>query len=146
MILDFSAACRQVVDAYLSEGLPDGRVITREQIADRMGIQPPRAVHEVQGYQLKLLQAVQNIRQELLEKHSIYLHPDGRGGLIVAPPEDQTDIVMKVGQREMKRTLAYMMRGVSHVRTNAMSDEARRKNSDAQAKLAALSKMHKISR
>lgn len=133
---------RQVVSDLLADGLPDGHVIQRTKLASMLGIAEPVTARDAERYDLAMLQNVALIRRELLERHRIHLRADGRGGLVVTPPEDQTDVVMRDGQRDMARAVQRMASGLSYVRVEAISDAARARNSDALAKIAALAAMH----
>ena len=137
---------KQVAADLLADGLPDGKVIPRSLIADLLGLQEPRTAQEQRDHALRMMSAVGELKRELLERHSIHIRADGKGNLIVTPPEQQTDVVMRDGQRAMAKAMGAMSAGISFVRHAALSDEAKRKNADAQAKLATLAAMHKQAR
>jgi hypothetical protein len=134
---------RQVAADLLADGLPDGKVVPKALLADLLGLRDPTTAEEQRKHQLRLMSATAEIKRELLERHMIHLRADGRGNLVVTPPEAQTDVVMRDGQAAMARAMGAMEAGVSFVRLSAVSDEARRRNADAQAKLAMLAAMHR---
>lgn len=143
MTISLHPRWRQVVVDLLEDGLTDGKVIPKALLADLLGLVEPTTAEQQKVYGLRLLSATAEIRRELLERHSIHLRADGKGNLVVTPPESQTDVVMRDGQRDLQRTMSRMVDGVSHIRTESLSHDARRKNADAQAKLAALMSMQR---
>lgn len=137
-----SPAWKHALGVLLERGLQDGQIITRDELSNLFGLKKPETAQEQERYQLAFMRQFQSLRDELLEEHRLALRTMyGEASYQVVPPNEQTDLAMTEGLREMKLAARKMARTLAFVRHEELTDEERRKNADAQAKAAMLAGM-----
>ncbi|KQB59367.1 hypothetical protein [Acidovorax sp. SD340] len=88
--------------------------------------------------QLDLMSNVEQFKHELLTKHQIYLQPVRGSGYRWATPGEQTGLATKEFERDAGKAFRAVGQRLRHVRLHELSDEQRRENSDAVAKVSQL--------
>lgn len=137
-----SPAWKHALSVLLDRGLEDGKIIRKEELSELFGLRKPVTAAEQERYQLDFMQHFNELREELLEEHRIALRTIfGEGAYEVVPPADQTELAVKDGMRDLKRSMRKMTRTLAFVRHEELTDEQRKQNADAQAKAAMLAGM-----
>lgn len=134
-------AWREAERLLLARGLTYGSLITDEELAELFGIAPPKSIGDVKRVELESLEQREALRASLLQNHRMMLVRTRSLGYTVVPPEQQTRVAMDLRVREAKHALTKLAREVSHVNLERLSDDQRKENSDAVAKIGALSIM-----
>lgn len=132
---------KQAVKDLIGEGLTFGSTISRKRIAEMCKIQPPVDIDDVRRHDLELLQAVTEIKDALLTSHCMLLVPDHKGSYVVIAPDSQTTYAVDTGVKAIGREMKKMAMAVSFTKTELLSDEERKRNADAQAKISMLAGM-----
>lgn len=135
-------AWKHALRELVGRGLADGSIIEKAELAELFGLTQPVTAADQERYQLDFMRSFTRLRDELLEEHRLALRTmHGEGSYQVVPPNEQTDLAMDEGMRELKRSMRKMARTLAFVRHERLTDEERRKNADAQAKAAMLAGM-----
>jgi hypothetical protein len=136
-------AWRQLERDLLDAGLPDGSTIAMDYLRQRLGLRDPHELHgdDVLREQAQFNFAMGALMASLLEGHRIKLRLVEGVGYMVVPPEDQTRLTLKDRGSEVASALSKAFREVTHVRTEALTEDQRRENADAIAKIGALRAM-----
>jgi hypothetical protein len=132
-------AWRQAESDLLARGIAPGMVIESVWLRDAFGIKEAKTIAEHQRNELLFLQQMTSLRESLLERHKVMLRPVPGVGYAVVRPEMQTAIAMHTRLREIKRSFRHLGAELQHVQTDKLTDGQRKENSDAIAKVAALS-------
>lgn len=126
----------------MAEGLPNGRVITKQRLTELFGLRLPVTAADQERFQLDFMRQFSDLRDELLEEHRIALRTIfGESSYEVVPPSNQTDMAVTDGMKEMRRAMRRMTKTLAFVRHEELTDEQRKHNADAQAKAAMLAGM-----
>jgi hypothetical protein len=107
-------------------GLEEGQELTAEKFRER---------------QFEWLANVEQFKTELLRDHQICLQSIRGKGYRWVPPNEQTDLAVADFQRGAKKIFTSAGQKLRNLRTSELSDEGRRANIDAVAKLAQLQGM-----
>jgi len=134
---------RQALVDVVAAGIKPGDVLRKDWLLERFGINEPRTVAEAQQHHLQWLQAFSNFRDELLQKHRVMLRNVTGVGYEVIAPENQTKRALQDRGREVGLALQRMTAELTCIDADALTDEQRRENSDALAKVGALIAMKK---
>lgn len=134
-------AWKQAVKVLLDEGITYGSTITRKRIAELCNVRPPKDIDDVRRHDLELLQCVSEIKDTLLTAHCMLLVSDNKGAYVVIAPESQTQYAVETGVKAIGREMKRMAMAVSFTKTELLTDEERRRNADAQAKISMLAGM-----
>lgn len=134
-------AWKQVEADLIASGVQDGATISMDYLRNALGLQDPRELmgEDALREQSQFNFAMGELKASLLTNHRIALRLVPAVGYMVVPPADQTKLAIKDNGAEVLNALRRAVQSVSHVRTDALSDEQRKENADAQAKLITLS-------
>lgn len=133
---------KHALRTLLARGLDDGTVIQKTELVELFGLRAPVTAGEQERFQLDFMRQFGELRDELLEEHRIALRTMyGESSYEVVPPGQQTDLAMTEGLREMKRAARKMVRTLTFVQHERLSDSEKKQNADAQAKAAMLAGM-----
>lgn len=133
-----SPAWRQAEKDLLANGLTYGSLIEHEWLDNAFGIKPAQTVSQYQRNELIRLRQLQDLQASLLENHKMMLAPVRGVGYSVVPPEKQTALSLDRRGKEVRAALAKMARELSHVNSALLTDDQRKENTDAMAKLGQL--------
>lgn len=137
-----SPAWRHALSVLLSQGLPNGKILHKADMAELFGLAKPQTIEQHERFQLDFMRQFADLRDELLEEHRIALRTIyGEQSWEVVPPGTQTDLAMNEGMRDLRRSLRKMTRTLAFIRHDELTHEERKKNADAQAKAAMLAGM-----
>jgi hypothetical protein len=127
---------------WIEETAPEpGTVLRHEQLYARMGITMPTAntaYHVGERAKLAYFAQLDLLRRELLDELQIDLRSVQGVGYEIVPPSEQTAQAWTDAVREVRRALAKGARRITNVKVDALTDEQRKENSDAIAKLSML--------
>lgn len=98
---------------------------------------------EYRERQFMWLSNVEAFKVELLERHQIYLASVFGQGYRWVPPHEQTSVTVDKFRREAQRIYRQAAGGLTHIRLEELTDEQRKLNYDATAKLSMLRGMHR---
>lgn len=134
-------AWRQAVQDFLEE-FQYGHLVTHDWLAEHFGITSLEGQRLTEAQfkrrQFDLLANVEQFKHELLTKHQIYLQPVRGSGYRWATPAEQTALATKEFERDASKAFRTVGQRLRHVRLHELSDEQRRENSDAVAKVSQL--------
>jgi hypothetical protein len=131
-------AWRQAESDLLAQGVTFGSIITTEWLDEAFGIRQAKTIAEHEKNELVFLRQMTALRESLLESRKMMLVSEPGVGYRVALPEEQTKLSMHVRTREIKSAMGKLLREVSNVAQDKLSDDQRKENSDAMAKLGSL--------
>ncbi len=113
---------------FQMEPLDDGSTLTAAKFRER---------------QFQWLRNFDEFRRELLEEHQVCLMSVHGEGYRVVPPGEQTAATQESFEREVKRSYRKAAVRLKNVQVDALTEEQRRENVDAIARLAMLRGMHR---
>jgi hypothetical protein len=134
-------AWKQAVKTLLDSGLTYGSTISKKHLAGLCGLEAPVTVEDVRKYDLELLTCISEIRDTLLTAHCMLLVTDNKGSYVVIDPESQTTYAVETGIKAIGREMKKMSMNVSFTKTALLTDDGRKRNADAQAKISMLAGM-----
>lgn len=134
-------AWRQAEADLLATGVTYGSLISDEWLDHAFGITAPQSIAEAERAQLVRLSQIEALRESLLANHNMMLTRVRGVGFTVVPPELQTKTAMQMRTKEVRVALQKLAREISHVNTSLLTDDQRKENTDAQAKLGVLRTM-----
>jgi hypothetical protein len=119
-------------------GLEPGQTIEKDWLEEKFGLSKPTSIADHERNHQLFRTAIWQLRETLLEKHSLMLRAVAGIGYRVVEPEKQTDQAMRDRGEEICRALAKLHSEVTHIRMDALTDTQRKANADAQAKVGML--------
>ena len=128
-------------EAIRLASLKHGDKIAREWLLRHMMLVDPEKCAtgaEAKRNQLAILVAIERIKEELLEGHNMALRSVRGEGWEIVPVSEQTAWAMDEVRKDVRRALGCAAKRLSFVDFASLSDEQRKENADALAKLAAL--------
>ena len=134
-------AWKQAVRTLLDNGLTYGSVIKRSYLSELCEVPKPKDIDDVRRYDLDVLRCITEIKDILLTAHCMLMVSDHAGNYIIIEPESQTQHTVDVGVKAIGREMKRMAMGVSFTKVDLLTDEGRKKNADAQAKISKLAGM-----
>lgn len=137
-------AWKQAVRTLLDNGLTYGSVIKRSYLSELCEVPKPKDIDDVRRYDLDVLRCITEIKDILLTAHCMLMVSDHAGNYIIIEPESQTQHAVDAGVKAIGREMKRMAMGVSFTKTDLLTDEGRKKNADAQAKISKLAGMLSI--
>jgi hypothetical protein len=146
--LQLSPLWRQAVRDFMAEGFAPGEIVHHEWLEQHFGLDAVDdsamlTVAEHRKRQFKYLQSVEAFKQELLEAHRVCLLSVMGKGYRITPPSEQTALSMNKFEAEAVRVFRKAALRIKHVRVEELTDDQRRENIDAAAKLSHLRGMQK---
>jgi hypothetical protein len=120
-----------------------GDVIPIKWLHDNLNIKIPdvASAQVFQEMQFAFLSRFDSFRQEMLESHKMLLVNVRSEGYKICEPEVQTDTAMKKLKKKLSKELSRAETAMSYIRFSLLSDEAKRANVEALAKLSAIKQM-----
>lgn len=131
-------AWRQAEQDLLAMGLRDGEVVSMEWLKAAFGIVDATDVAEHDRNRMLFNSQIGELKASLLEGHRIDLRLVDGVGYMVVPPDQQTERAMKDRGAEVTRSLVQLSRQLLFVRSEQLTEDQRRANADAQAKVGQL--------
>ena len=133
---------KEAVRVLVEEGLTFGDTVTKERIAELANVKPPAGTYaDAKRYDIEVLRVTSEVKAALLTAHSMLLDANGNGAYQVVKPEDQTAVAVDKGTKALKREMVKMAMSAQFVRRDMLTDEQRKENADACAKIAFMAGM-----
>ena len=137
---------RAALESFLRQGWKCGEVIPHEWFWEAFGMKKPLAdtplaLAEREKY--KFLKQFEPLRFALLKEHKIYLFNEFSVGYRIVPPSDQTRTAYAEGVREVRKAMRKMAAGITFIDLGALTDQQRRENAEAMARLSMLETMRR---
>lgn len=129
---------RQAEKDLINNGLTYGSLIEQEWLDTAFGIKPAQTIAQHQRNELLRLRQMQDLQTALLENHKMMLAPVRGIGFSVVPPDKQTAVSLNKRGKEVRAALCKMARELSNVNSQLLTDDQRKENTDALAKLGQL--------
>ena len=134
---------KQAARDFLADGFKDGDIITHDWLQEHLGFEriddgAMLTAQEHKERSFKWLQHVEAFKAEMLEHHRILLVSVHGEGYRVAPPAEQTGLAMAKFETEVKTSFRRAGTRIKHVRHEALTEDQRKENVDAIAKLSML--------
>lgn len=133
---------RQAVKDFLA-AFKYGDLVTHDWLEGRFGM--PTLIESktmtpanFRARQFQWLANVEAFKSELLHEHQVCLQSVHGQGYRWLPPAEQTSFATKEFEKEIGRAFRSTGRRVKNIRLHELTDDQRRANVDATAKLAAL--------
>lgn len=139
--IELDPSWRHALQQLLAEGLTFGSTVTRERIGQMCRLEKGTDYTSMRKYDLKLLGIVHHMREELLHEHRMLLVTDNNQGYEIVHPHEQTSYAIEQGVKGLKKAYSQMAERIAYVRVDLLTDQQRRENMDAQAKVGALGAM-----
>ena len=100
-------------------------------------------VQEYQALQIEWMSCMTALKRELLETENLALKSVFNVGYEIVHPSEQTEWAMDVATHRIGLAVKEAFMRLRHVRVDELTDEQRKENADAKAKLAALTGMNR---
>lgn len=139
---------REALEQFRKAGFAYGQVVPSQWFYDAFGIPMPKPdtpYERGREWELERLDQFTAMRKVLLEEDKMYLRAVRIGYEIVLPSQ-QTALVYKTGLKRARKALRDMGRGLVNVDLVQLTDEQRKQNADALARLAQLKSISKRTR
>jgi hypothetical protein len=135
-----------------------GELISHEYLRASFSIEPPDIADYTSGrrinikefieayniYNFAYMSFVTKLRDILLDNHNYYLKNLRGEGYTLLPPQEQTEYAINKVKRDLQKIMKLGLRLTSNIRVRELSDDDKRKNSDAAAKLSSLRQLINI--
>jgi len=133
-------AWKQAVQDFLAE-FKYGDIVPHDWLVARFGLPLPddqMTVAAFQARQFEWLSSIEGFKATLLNDHQVLLQSVRGEGYRWVPPTDQTQAATREFEREASKAFRSAATRLKQVRLGELSDEQRRENIDALAKLSHL--------
>lgn len=139
---------RQAVKDFLAANLEPGTVIPLRWFEGHFQMEPldenaMLSAAEFRERQFTWLRNMDEFRRELLEEHQICLLSVHGEGYRIVPPGEQTGATTERFEREVKKAYRQAAVRLKNVQVDKLTEEQRKENVDAIARLAMLRGMHR---
>lgn len=136
---------RQAVEDFLSE-FRYGDMVTHAWLADRFGMPSYHdaeilTAEQFRERQFEWLANLERFKAVLLKEHQVCLQSVRGKGYRWVPPREQTEVVVGEFQRGAKKLFGKAGSGLRNLRISELTDDQRKANMDAVAKISALAGM-----
>ena len=133
---------RQAVQDFLGE-FKYGDVVTHDWLENRFGMPQQKETARMTPAQFRerqfdWLANIEAFKSELLEDHQVLLHSVRGEGYRWVPPHEQTALATKEFERDARRAFRSAGGRLRNVRLAELTDDQRRANTDAAAKISQL--------
>jgi len=139
-------AWKHAVQTLIDSGLTYGSTVTKDQIIDLCELDIPVTVDQKDAFDLRLMAAICNIKDALLEGHRMMLVSNRDGSYRVIAPKEQTAYTIENFTRTVAKEFQRAAMGTQYVNASLLDETQRKQNADAQAKLSMLAGMQRIAR
>lgn len=133
-------AWKQAVQDFLAE-FKYGDIVPHDWLVARFGLPLPddqMTATAFQARQFEWLSSIEGFKATLLNDHQVLMQSVRGEGYRWVPPTDQTQAATREFEREASKAFRSAASRLRHVRLGELSDEQRRENIDALAKLSHL--------
>lgn len=130
---------KEAVDKFIECEFEHGKPIPHEWFYSAFDLVMPQhcnTIHAAQQSQLRYLANMDGLKAALLEDHSIALRTVRGVGYEIVQPKDQTSWAMAEARADFRKALRVGSARLAFVQADALTDEQRKENMDARAKLS----------
>ncbi len=135
---------KEALKLFHAAGFKPGDVVTHEWLYDAFAVDrpgPTTPYADAQKATLAYLGQFKPFQDSLLSDCNIDLATVPGVGYKITPPAEQTGDAYRDGMNDIRKGMRKMGRRLVHVDTTALTDEQRRENANALAKLSMLQTM-----
>jgi len=121
-------------------------IISHEWLHEAFGLKVPDDKTpwvKAKKIQLEYMAQFIRFREAVQLEDLLYLEAERSLGYRIVPPSDQTQKAMERASIEMKKVLTQAARAVGNIRTQELSDQQKRENMDARAKISSIAGLSK---
>lgn len=133
-------AWKQAVQEFLGE-FKYGDIVSHEWLVARFGLPLPddrMSVAAFQARQFEWLASIEGFKATLLNEHHVLLQSVRGKGYRWVPPTEQTKAATREFERDASKAFRTAGSRLKHLRVGELSDDQKRENVDAIAKLSML--------
>lgn len=139
---------RQAVRDFLAEGFKSGDILSHAWLEQRFGLDPVNDDSKLTALafrerQFRWLSCIEGFKSELLKQHRVCLASVFGQGYRVTPPAEQSELATDAFEGEVTRAYRKAALRLKFIRIEELTNEQRRENADAVARLSMLRGMHK---
>lgn len=127
-------AAKELIDA----GLEPGKIIAKADLERLFGIEPAQSITEFERNKMLWLRNMTELRDSLLRDHCVMLMSVPGIGYRVVEPEQQTATALAVRGRAIALQMGRLHNDLTYVKVDALSNEQRKENTDALARVGVL--------
>ena len=139
-------AADQIIEAMEAENWSDDYILTHQRLDTFIGTpQPSDNTKYVDAKRMCLerLEAVESVKDVLLERYSVALQSEPGAGYSVVPSSDQVSWAVDVRRRRVQKALAKSRLRIFHVDTSKLSADENRQRTDELAQVTRLQSIHR---
>jgi hypothetical protein len=132
---------RQTLKQLEAMNVQPGQTITKEWLEASFGMRPARTIAEHERNHHLFRKLFWMLRTELLETHQLMLRAVAGVGYEVVEPQRQTQVALRDRGLDVARALQKLNSELTHIRHDLLTEEQRKENADALAKVGVLTSM-----
>jgi len=139
-------AADQIIEAMSDEKWDDDYILTHQRLDGFIGTpQPSDDTKYVDAKRMCLqrLEAVENVKDVLLERFNVALHSEPGAGYSIIPSGDQVGWAVDIRRRRIQKALAKSRLRIFHVDTSLLTVEQNRQRTDELAQVTRLQSIHR---
>lgn len=139
-------AWKEALELFRAENFPYGHILTHEWLYDAFQIQMPlenTPWRIAKVTQIEYMENVIRFREALQLEDLLYLETEWKVGYRIVSPSEQTARAMALASARMNKALRGAARAVGNIRTQELSEQERRENTDARAKISSIAGLTK---
>jgi hypothetical protein len=139
-------AWREALELFRAENFPYGHILTHEWLYKAFGIRMPEPSTPwrlAKVTQVEYMENVIRFREALQLEDLLYLETAWALGYRIVPPSEQTARAMALASARMNKALRRAARTVGNIRVQELSEQERRENTDARAKISSIAGLAK---
>lgn len=137
---------QRAVDLFDTDNIKDGDLISREWICHALDIPPIRSIDDAERIQWMTLARVEAFKEYLLTERKIALRTARGQGYIVVPPHEQAEFAAREAMGMVQKGLQKGARIMEHTRIDSLTDDQKRRHTDAELRMSGLGQMIKRQR
>jgi hypothetical protein len=137
---------KQAVKDFIDARFSEGDVITKKWLEEHFEMTPAGELTTLEEFERRAFDWLKNttsFRESLLEEHQIALQTVIGDGYRVVPPHEQTALAREKFEKEARKSYKKAVLTMTNVQVDKLTDQQRKENTDAIAKLSMLRGMHK---
>lgn len=131
---------------YDEGGYKDGDILSHDWIRYALDVPEPKTLKEAERTQWVLLTRLDTFRDWLLTERKTALQSVRGEGYWIVPPSEQARVAAVECMRLVKKGLRNADKVLTNVRLADMDDEAKRRHTDTQVRIAGIGQMMKKQR
>lgn len=139
-------AWKEALERFRLAEFKYGEIVTHEWLYDALGLTMPddkTPWQKAKKVQLEYMANVIRFREAVQLEDLLYLETERTLGYKIVPPSEQTAKAMERCSVEMNKVLKQTARTVGNIRTQELSEQQRRENMDARAKISSIAGLTK---